>query len=297
MQYTGLLTLGVSIVLLVIATRIARDSMQREYPGFRGTRGSLSRGGSRAVPRAQQRLSKKDMTFIAIILVTVLFLLILSRHIWYMPLNVPSHAREAAYHEKPEGLVVTDERQGVSPLHYRVQLYGRRNAVDHVFTYTASRFTEGSNAVLTVSDGREADSRFIWIIVVFVLGILAHTAYPYVLGKPCPNCGSKPFRLIDESVLSQSQVDRDGNTRPMVCEGHYACEPCGYNQILVYEGSKLNPGERAQTTVPLEHDDRAFLYRDDIGPGLGPERFDEQEWQRYYRQLQEEREREWMSDS
>ena len=297
MQYTGLLTLGVSIILIVVATRIARNNMNRQHPGFRQTRGSLSEGGSRAVPRARQRLTKRDMTFLALILVAAVFLLILSRHIWYMPLNVPSHVREAAYNEKPEGLVVTDERQGVSPLHYRVHLYGRRNEVDHVFTYTTNRFTESSDSVLTVSDGREGDPRFIWFIVVFLVGILAHTAYPYVLGKPCPNCGSKPFGLINESLLSQSQIDRDGNTQPMVCEGHYACEPCGYNQIRVYEGSKLNLGERAQTSVPLEHDDRAFLYRDDIGPGLGPERWDEQAWQQYYRQLKEEREREWMDES
>ncbi len=294
MQYTGLLTLGASVILIVIATRIARAGMQREYSGFRQTRDSLSEANG-ASPGVQGRLTKKDMTFLAIILVTVLFLFIMSRHIWYMPLSVPTHVRDAAYDEKPTGLIVTDERQGVSPLHYRVELFGRRNdSPNHVFTYSVNRITGSSNTVLTVSDGRERDLRFIWLIFVCVVGALAYTAFPYLLGKPCPNCGSKPFRLINESQLSLSQIDADGNTRPMVCEGHYACESCGYNRIRIYEGSRLNHGERAQSSLPLEHDDRAFLYRDDIGPGREPAEFDEKQWQQYYRQLKEERERDWM---
>ena len=296
MQYIALLTIGIAVALMIYAARLARRHMQEDYSGFstdaRATE-NLAEGDD---SWQQQQLSQRNIRLIFMALGAVVVLAILSNQFWYMPVNVPHNVTQQAVEELPAWFEVTEQEQSGSPLHWRVEFYGTRDGgTDYHLVFNLNRWTGAVDTSL--SQPMEFGSGLqglLTIVAAVILGFLAFRTFPLVFGKSCPNCKSKPYKFVEENVLLNSEMDTEGNTYPMVCEGHYRCELCGFNEIKVYEGSKFGGGGQ---TAPPDHAASIHLYRDDLSPGQDEGlSMDEETWQNQVQEFKQERTREWFEE-
>jgi len=126
---------------------------------------------------------------------------------WYMPVSVPPEVLQEAHSERPTSLQPTSVQQSASPLHWRMQIRGRLSSGSDdqpapVFTYTVSRLTGDSHTSLSSAQpGGEMLLGLVVVVSARILGYMACTTIARLLGRPCPECGSRPFRLLEENEL------------------------------------------------------------------------------------------------
>lgn len=228
----------------------------------------------------------------ALTVLAVLFLLAtVGVRFWYMPVSVPRDVLQAAHDSRPGSLHPLSVQESASPLHWRVQIHGQ---MDHegdsprpyVFTYTVSRLSGVSDSSLSRADsGSDILLGAVVLISACVLGYMAYITIPRVLGSPCPECRSRPFRLQSETELTS-----DSHGEYTISEGHYRCGTCGFNKIEVYQGPRLHYRAGMIQRPP-------GYFHTDSGQHQQHQDYDEAELDSTLEQLRQQRECQWFESN
>ncbi len=271
MQFLPLFTLAAAGACAYWAVRLARQDEDSQHRAEMGSRLLIAAAAAAVI------------------------LLVFTSQIWYVPATVPHAVSQEASGSLPDWFEVMDQQESASPLQWRVEFVGRRDPggpASHQLTYTYNRLTGADRIQLGQTATFGHGSRvIIYILVAVALGVVLYSVIPLIFGQKCPNCRSKPFDLLQENQLLSSEIDMHGGSFPIVCEGHFHCKICGFNQMRVYEGSKLSHGG-GHMTDPVEMPGMASLISDDVDDRQLS--MDEETWKEQVSQLKQQREREWF---
>ncbi len=294
MSFIPMVTLALAVLLGALILRSARANIRGEYATVSS---SVRLSEEDAAAHSPREMSRRDVSLLVGGMITLVILVFLSQHFWYMPASVPHQVLDQAFVQVPGFMEVTERREAASPLHWRVTLRGYSgteapSTPTHSFVYSVNRWTGAESTILHVGTGGISGT-VVLLVFACVLGFGIYRGVTYLTARPCPYCTGRPFKLVDENTLIQPQLDLYGNTVPMVNEGHFHCDQCGFNQVQVYTGTRLSHGGSGPSEAPdlLDYGSRYVL---DGGPRHQQRSGDDESWRERIERFKEQREREWM---